>query len=228
MGRSIKRRMSGLLLRGGVWHIDKVIHGTRVCESTGTSDLEEAEALLMRRLQAARATRLFGAREEHTFREAATKYLEENQHKRSLERDARALATLDPYIGKLPLQRVHHDTLQYFVRARLGAGISPGTINRDLAVVRRILNLCARLWRDALDRTWLIQSRDDALLGTRTGGPDQGIRNGLRPGVPQKSRNRDRQSDCRECQVIDFKMEREGLEPSTPALRADQLAQGNL
>src|ERR1700738_3105802 len=79
MGRSIKRRMSGRLLRGGVWHIDKVIHGTRVCESTGTSDLEEAEALLMRLLQAARATRLFGAREEHKFREAATKYLYENQ-----------------------------------------------------------------------------------------------------------------------------------------------------
>ena len=147
--------MSGLLLRGGVWHLDKVIHGTRVCESTGTSDLEEAEALLMRRLQAARATRLFGAREEHTFREAATKYLEENQHKRSLERDARALATLDPYIGELPLQRVHHDTLQPFVRARLVKGISPGTINRDLAVVRRILNVSARLWRDASDRTWL-------------------------------------------------------------------------
>jgi integrase len=155
MGRNINRRMSGLLLRGGVWHIDKVISGTRICESTGTSDLEEAEALLMRRLQAARATRLFGAREEHTFRQAATKYLEENQHKRSLERDARALATLDPYIGELPVQRVHHDTLQAFVRARLEARISPGTINRDLAVVRRILNLSARLWRDASDRTWL-------------------------------------------------------------------------
>jgi integrase len=155
MGRNINRRMSGLLLRGGVWHIDKVIHGTRVCESTGTSDLEEAEALLIRRLQAARATRLFGAREEHTFRKAATKYLNENQHKRSLERDARALATLGPFIGELPLQRVHHDTLQSFVRARLEARISPGTINRDLAVVRQILNLSARLWRDASDRTWL-------------------------------------------------------------------------
>jgi len=109
----------------------------------------------MRRLQAARATRLFGAREEHTFREAVTKYLNENQHKRSLERDARALATLDPYIGELPLQRVDHDTLQSFVRARLEARISPGTINRDLAVARRILNLSARLWRDASDRTWL-------------------------------------------------------------------------
>jgi integrase len=154
MGRN-SRRMPGLIFRGGFWHIDKVIYGTRVCESTGTSTIEEAEALLIRRLQAARATRLFGAREEHSFRDAATKYLEEHQHKRSLERDARALATLDPYIGKLPLHRVHHDTLQPFVRGRLAVGISPGTINRDLAVVRRILNLCARLWRDASDHSWL-------------------------------------------------------------------------
>ena len=154
MGRS-NRRMPGLIFRGGVWHIDKVIYGTRVCESTGTCDLEEAEALLMRRLQAARATRLFGARQIHTFREAATMYLEQHQHKRSLERDARALATLDAYVGELSLGRVHHGTLQPFVRARLDAGISPGTINRDLAVVRRILNLCARLWRDASDRSWL-------------------------------------------------------------------------
>ena len=149
------RRMPGLTLRGGVWHIDKVIYGQRICESTGTSDLEEAQALLMRRLQAARAIKLFGARPNHTFREAATKYLEENQHKRSLERDARGLATLDPYIGELPVRRVHHGTLQPFITARLQAGISPGTINRDLAVVRRILNLCARLWRDESDRPWL-------------------------------------------------------------------------
>jgi integrase len=154
MGRN-SRRMPGLILRGGVWHIDKVIYGTRICESTGTGDLEEAQSLLMRRVQAAKAMRLYGARQSHTFREAATKYLEENQHKRSLERDARALATIDPYIGELPLRRVHHGTLQPFVQARLKAGISPGTINRDLAVVRRILNLSARLWRDDSDRPWL-------------------------------------------------------------------------
>lgn len=80
MGRnSISRRMPGLVFRGGVWHIDKVIYGKRVCEYTGTSDLEEARSLSMRRLQAARATKLFGARQTHTFCEAATKYLAENQ-----------------------------------------------------------------------------------------------------------------------------------------------------
>jgi hypothetical protein len=77
---------------------------------------------------------LFGAPQDHSFRAAATKYLSGHQHKRSLKRDARALASLDPFIGTLPLKRVHHETLQAFVRARLERGIGPGTINRDLAV----------------------------------------------------------------------------------------------
>jgi integrase len=149
------KRMSGLQRRGGVWYIDKVIYGTRICESTGTGDCKKAQALLAHRMEAARAVQLFGARRDWIFREAATKFLTENTHKRSLERDARALASLDPYIGELPGRRVHHGTLQPYVRARLQDGISPGTINRDLAVVRRILNLAARLWRDEADRPWL-------------------------------------------------------------------------
>ncbi len=149
------RRMPGLQRRGGVWYIDKVIYGTRICESTGTSDCKEAQALLAHRMEAARAVELFGARRDWIFREAATKFLTENTHKRSLERDARALARLDPFIGELRGRRVHHDTLQPYVRARLQNGISPGTINRDLAVVRRILNLATRLWRDEADRPWL-------------------------------------------------------------------------
>jgi integrase len=150
-----QRKPPGLTLRGGVWHIDKDLYGTRICESTGTSELKEAVTILARRIEEVRASRFFGARIPRTFREAATRFLEENQHKRSLERDARSLAALDPYIGERTVQQVHSGSLQTFVRDQLKAGISPGTINRDLAVVRRILNLCARLWRDESDRPWL-------------------------------------------------------------------------
>ncbi len=149
------QKTPGLQKRQGIWHIDKMFRGERICESTGTSDIRQAKEYLAKRVMEMREVRLFGARQERTFRVAATKYLEENQQKRSLERDARALASLDRYIGELPLRRVHHDTLQTYIRFRLGAGISPGTINRDLAVVRRILNLSARLWRDESDRPWL-------------------------------------------------------------------------
>jgi integrase len=92
---SNSRRIPGLLLRGAVWHIDKVIYGRRICESTGTRDLTEAQALLAHRVTQARRVHLYGEQREHT------------------------------------------------------------TINRDLAVVIRILNLASRLWRDETDRPWL-------------------------------------------------------------------------
>ena len=61
-----RRRSRGLLLRKGVWHIDKVIYGKRICESTGTGDLVEAEALLAHRASEARRLHHYG----RTFREA--------------------------------------------------------------------------------------------------------------------------------------------------------------
>src|ERR1700674_3273663 len=36
-----RRGIRGLLLRNGVWHIDKVLFGKRICESTRTGDLSE-------------------------------------------------------------------------------------------------------------------------------------------------------------------------------------------
>jgi hypothetical protein len=84
------------------------------------------------------------------------KFLAENQHKRSIERDARALKALDPFIGSLPLTRIHQGTVEPFIRWRLGRGNVGGTINRDLAVVKRILNLASRYWRDDRDLPWMV------------------------------------------------------------------------
>jgi integrase len=51
---------------------------------------------------------------------------------------------------------VHDGTLQEFVRARLRRDrVAVGTVNRSLAVVRRVLNLAARKWRDEQGLTWL-------------------------------------------------------------------------
>ena len=37
-------------------------------------------------------------------------------------------------------------------------GVKSSTVNRSLAVVRIILNLCAKSWRDEYGLTWLKQS----------------------------------------------------------------------
>ncbi len=149
------RKASGLTKRGGTWHIDKVFRGVRICESAGTSDLKKAEELLAQRMNAIREARVYGLRTDRTFRAAATKYLAENQHKRSIHNDALHLRHLDPFIGELALKQVHMGSLQAFIAQRRAAGVKTKTINGALATVRRILNLAAAEWIDERAMTWL-------------------------------------------------------------------------
>ncbi len=149
------KKTPGLVKRGGVWHIDKAIKGYgRLCESCGTSRLQEAERYLTARLQEIRNAAIYGVRPTRTFAAAAAKYLDENLHKRSIVRDKLDLDTLMPFIGNLELRQVHMGTLQPFIQHRQRS-VSDGTINRSLAVARRVLNLAARSWRDEHGLSWL-------------------------------------------------------------------------
>ena len=139
----------------GIWRIDKRIRGYgRLQESCQTSKLDRAESYLQIRLEEIQRELIYGVRPRVIWREAATKYLTEATHK-SLDRDARDLKQLDRWIGRLELREVHMGTLQPYIRHRRKRGISGGTVNRALAIVRRILNLSARLWRHKSGLTWL-------------------------------------------------------------------------
>lgn len=69
-----------------------------------------------------------------------------------------------PHIGTLALEHIHDGTLRRFVEARRRAGIKASTINRTLAVVRSIMNLAARAWRDESGKTWVAESPMITLL----------------------------------------------------------------
>lgn len=150
-----KKRLPGLQKRWGLWHIDKIISGQRLCESTGTGELKEAERYLARRLEEIRQAKVYGMRPSRSFREAATKYLLENQHKASIHSDAQRLRTLDAFIGDLPLQSIHIGTLKMYIEARRKEGRKTRTINHGLKVVRHILNLASSEWIDEYGLTWL-------------------------------------------------------------------------
>lgn len=160
MGRT---KMPGLYKRGGIWHIDKQVQGRRLQESTGSSDLDEAERYLIHRLEEIRQASVYGVRPTRTFREAATKYLNEAD-KRSLAKDAEMLKALDPFIGDLPLDKVHIGTLQPFIESRRKDGVKSRTINYPLQVVRHILNLAAGEWLDEYGLTWLATAPKIKLL----------------------------------------------------------------
>jgi hypothetical protein len=112
------------------WHIDKRIKGFgRLCESTGTSDEEEAARYLARRVEEIRQAAIYGTRPRRKFREAATRYLTEFAWKRSIERDARALKDLDPFVGDVWLATLHNGSWTSF-GANIRPMYSPGKIGR--------------------------------------------------------------------------------------------------
>lgn len=161
MGRKC---IPGLVKRGQIWHINKKVNGQRICESTGTSDLQEAERYLVRKLETIRQATVYGVRPKRTFREAALKFVEENNHKASLDDDISVIKQLDPYIGKLHLEAVHMGSLQTFIQARRQEGVKSRTINYGLQLVRHILNLASGEWLDEYGLTWLSSAPKIKLL----------------------------------------------------------------
>ncbi len=160
MGR---KKTAGLTERNGVWHIDKQIRGRRICESTGTRSLEEAEQYLAHRIEEIRQADVYGVRPKRTFRMAATKYLRESE-KASKRCDATQLEMLDPFIGDVPIDSVHRGALQGFIDWRKSEGKKTRTINYALQVVRHILNLAAGEWMDEYGLTWLATAPKITLL----------------------------------------------------------------
>ena len=159
-----QRKMPGLVKRGNIWHINKIVKGMRICESTGADRLEEAERYLVRKLEILRQARVYGIRPKRMFKEAATKFLLENQHRRSIATEAGQLKYLNDFIGNLALEAIHMGTLQAYITARRKAGVKNRTINYGLQVVRRILNLAASEWMDEHGLMWLASAPKIKLL----------------------------------------------------------------
>jgi integrase len=164
MGRKRKTVMSGLRLRNGIWHVEKTVRGNRLYESTGTGNQEEAERYLVHRLEQIRLAQIYGVRPKRIFREAATKYLNENHHKQTIADDACQIKFLDPYIGELYLEQIHMGSLQTYIQDRRKQGVKSRTINKALQVTRHILNLATSEWLDEYGLTWLVSAPRIKLL----------------------------------------------------------------
>lgn len=151
-----RKTITGLSQRNGIWHIDKRVNGERIYESTGTGDRAEAERYLIHRLEKLRQEKIYGVRRVVTWREAAARFLIEFRDQPSIKLTAVYLEQLDRFIGDLPLSHIDDAALAPFILHKLDHdGVSNRTVNIALERVIRILNLCARKWRDENRRPWL-------------------------------------------------------------------------
>lgn len=128
----------------------------RLSESTGTRDRGLAEAYLQKRFAEVYSALRLGRRPTYKWTDAGVKYLHQATHLSTYADQQRSLRRLDPYLRACSLHQVHDDALRPFVSDRLAEGVKHSTINRDLDVVRRILRLASRAWRDGCTgSTWL-------------------------------------------------------------------------
>lgn len=137
----------------GYWQVDKQYRGHRLRERFSTHS--QAQDWLIRQTERLRAVLVDGERAVRRFDEAATHYLLTYQSKPTIVTESHLLDAVMPDIGHLGLHQVHDGTLAPFIRRRLAQGRSHKTVNLSLGVVRRILNLAARHWRDENGNTWL-------------------------------------------------------------------------
>lgn len=127
-----RKKTPDLIKRAGVWHIHRHINGRRVCTSTGTDQLEEAERFVARLTEEARQAFVYGLRPSRIFEQAAAKFVMENQHKRSLDSDIGRLKLLMPWIGDIAIDKMHTGSLQPWINHRRKRGTAIGTINHGL------------------------------------------------------------------------------------------------
>lgn len=143
--------MKGLLKRGPVWWIDFTHKGHRYRRSTGASDRRIAERILHKiKTQLAEGQwleRLEG--EDRNFEELSEKYVTEyaKRRKRSWEKDAeRARNHLIPFFGGMRVTEISPKVITAYKERRYGQGVSPATINRELAILKRMYTVAVKEW----------------------------------------------------------------------------------
>lgn len=132
--------------------IQKQINGRELCKRFTAASWAEAERIYLGTLSEAK--REAESPRRRTFREAATKYLDD-MPEGAAWREAISLRKADPILGDLRLDQIHQGSVQRYIAERRAEGVKSATLRRDIAVIRRILVLASRVWRDEQDRPWL-------------------------------------------------------------------------
>jgi len=140
----------GLLKRGNKWVIHYYYDGKRYRETVGESKTEARQALSARKTQI-REGRFFPNKKQESktsweeFLPIFNKWAEKNLKATSFKRYMVNVANLTPFFEGKSLSQISPKMIEHFKSSRIDKnGVSPSTVNRDLACLKRIYNLAIR------------------------------------------------------------------------------------
>ncbi|MGC2182601.1 MAG: tyrosine-type recombinase/integrase [Terriglobales bacterium] len=135
----------GMYLRGKTWWISYTVGGRQRFESTRSTKKRDARQLLDIRKGAAREgrLRLTKSKAPH-FDEYAQRFLLTVQHPNTQKRYRSSARNLADCFGNLKLSEITADVIEDFKERRLAQDVRTATVNRDLAVLHRMMKLAER------------------------------------------------------------------------------------
>jgi predicted nucleic acid-binding protein len=135
----------GLYRRGVTWWMNYTVNGHQQCESTGTTNKRLAQKILdSKKADIIEGRfRILPSRAPH-FDSFSKEFLDSVRHPNTKKRYATSVKKLMEYFGNVPLSAVLADQIERFKAERLKNGIRAATVNRDLAVLRRIFKIASR------------------------------------------------------------------------------------
>jgi integrase len=135
----------GIYLRGKTWWISYFVGGRQRFESSRSTKKRDARQLLDVRKGAAREGRLRLTKSNAPrFDEYARSFLLTVQHPNTKKRYRSSVRNLAACFGNVKLSDITADVIEDFKERRLSQGVRTATINRDLAVLHRMMKLAER------------------------------------------------------------------------------------
>jgi len=134
--------------RTDVWWLSYVVGGKQRCESTGTSNKRVAKKILdIRRAEIAEG-RFSGLLKSHppTLKEYFSKYLHSKTslHPHTHVRYAGSQRALERFFGRTRLPEITDALVEAYKSERVQRGTGPAGVNRDLSLLRQVLQQAKR------------------------------------------------------------------------------------
>jgi integrase len=132
--------------RGRIWYVGYAMpDGRYKYESSGSTNKRFAEKLeSIRRAEIAEGRLRLPKSKPPRFGEWSARFLESVRHPNTRRRYRSSVRNLLAHFKEVRLSQVTAELIEKFKEARLKSGIRTATVNRDLAVLRRMLKLAAR------------------------------------------------------------------------------------
>lgn len=137
----------GLYKRGKRWWMSYTANGVPQCKSTGTTNKRLAEKILNLKV-----TEIIEGRfrlpksNPPRLKQFSEEFLDSVRHQNTRKRYASSIASLRAHFGDAKLTEISPERIEDFKDSRLASKVRAATVNRDLAVLRRMLKIAERKW----------------------------------------------------------------------------------